>query len=200
VGTLADFDFGITGLSQQFHQDWPSLGTPAGIASEYVNAQSASHLSALADDASFMLDWNSRGDYAGSLWAASTMGYYQDRLAGMSCEDLLRHVLGECNKRLDRTVVRSQLAPTLSYEECASDVRRAVQHLHACLANCLPRAGLEARREGSPTAVEALYQYADPAARPELAFRFLLRLLVASSCARFVELWRIPGICRGVLG
>lgn len=182
MNPVADFDFGITGLAQQFHQDWPGEGTPMEIANAYLDVQSISHLAALADDLSFMIDWNRRGDYAGSLWFASTMGHYRPQLAGMSCEDLLRHVLGECNERLRRVEAPLVIASQSRYEEYGNDVRREIWHLHDGLADCLARSDLATPRDGVPTAMEALYQYADSAARPELAFRFLLRLLVASSC------------------
>jgi hypothetical protein len=183
MNPVADFDFGITGLAQQFHQDWPSVGSPVEIANGYMEMQPIPYLAALADDASFMLSWNGRGNYADSIWIAGTAGYYQPRLAGMSCEGLLRHVLKECSKRLGMKVPFVVASRSPCRSNGSDVVRREIQHLHADLSDCLDRSGLETRLDGVPVAMEALHQCADSAARPELAFRFLLRLLVASSCS-----------------
>ncbi|GAB7045996.1 hypothetical protein JCM9534A_11220 [Catenuloplanes indicus JCM 9534] len=181
MNAVADFDFGVTALAQQFHQDWPSEGAPMDVAIAYLDGQSAAHLAALADDLSFMIEWNARGDYVGSLWFASTMGNYQPRLAGMSSEGLLGLVLGECKERLKRE--SRPLLPGLRYRACGGEVLRVIRQLHDRLSDCLARSGLGgALGQGSPAAVEALHQYADSGAWPELAFRFLLRLLVVSNC------------------
>ncbi len=140
MNPVADFDFGVTALAQQFHQDWPSEGAPMDVAIAYLNGQSAAHLAALADDLSFMIEWNARGDYAGSIWFASTMGNYQSRLAGMSSKGLLRLVLGECNERLKRE--SRPLSSGLRYRECGGEVRRVIQQLHDRLSDCLIRSGL----------------------------------------------------------
>jgi hypothetical protein len=182
MNQVAEFDFGVTALAQLFHQDWPSGGTPSEVADAYIRQLPYAHLAVLADDLSFMAGFGEKDVYAGVLWFASTVGYYRPELAGMPYEDFFRHVLHRCNERL-RQVQESSAAASMSRHQGRSGaVRSEIRHLHYGLEKCLKRSRLWIAEEGSPSVIDALYRYAGEEARPELAFRFLLRLIVASSC------------------
>jgi hypothetical protein len=183
VNSFAEFDFGVTALAQQFHQDWPSGGAPLDVADAYVKQLPHSQLAVLAGDLSFMIDLDRQGDYAGTLWFASTEGYYRPHLAGMLYEDFFRQVLHKCIEKLEQAGVSFTSVSMSRYRGRSSDVLREIQHLHSGLEDCLTRSSLWSPGDNSPTVIDALYRYAAPAAQPELAFRFLLRLIVASSCA-----------------
>jgi len=123
---------------------------------------------------------DARGNHPAAAGSGVTFG-----VPGSECADLgAQCQLGRAAQLTGdaATSYLATLSSGLRYRECGSEVRRVIQNLRDRLSDCLTRSGLGVVGEGSPAAVDALYQYADSEARPELALRFLLRLLVASNC------------------
>ncbi|MDF9816426.1 hypothetical protein [Streptomyces sp. SPB162] len=179
-----EFDFGITGIASDFHQDWALGFADAGsLVAEYLAAEHGAPLvCALELDASSLARSTLPDSWLSDLWNASTDGYHSlspgssggrawmAEVADLAQQRLRQlHGPGEAEgHRTVQTADRRNLA----------DVTRLIESLAPHLETSVGRYW---RHIAVPRNLHTTLVECADVVSPELAFRFLHRILVAGS-------------------
>ncbi|OKI25144.1 hypothetical protein [Streptomyces sp. CB03911] len=179
-----EFDFGITRIASEFHQDWVLVSPDAGsIVAEYLATQHGTLLvSALERDASSLARSAMPDSRLSDLWNASTDGNHLLPPGHSGGRAWMAEVANLSRQRLRQLqgpghTESHEAGQSTKNRRNLTEVTRLTESLAPHLAASV---GRNWRHAEAPIDLHATLVECANIVSPELAFRLLLRILVAS--------------------
>ena len=187
MARFTDFDFGLTGLAGQFHQDWTYAGSVDDIALLQLTVEEPNadaefdakrEAAAIVDDVARLTGSALTDEQIALLWTAATEGNYRFN-AGETGRDLLRRIGSTCSQwQRVHGEVKPEYEPGWHSPGATARVREAINGASLSFPEH-SRFDWIFGSDDSEGIIAALREALDLSARsasPELAFRLLLRV------------------------